>query len=362
MALRDLKAVPYLPLVDVRPAELLALEELPAKDKDLLLPMFKLRPWVGTESIEHSINRLVRAYGTRPSFLELGEPEYVDPDKVRQVHRDIGKLRDAENGFQNWVGFFQREDCQHFMPVVQWGNPEQFLPQAEALLALGRGLAVRIDAMGIDVKQFVTIAAKSLAQGQDVVFVLDYAKQSAARLVEKDKVRDQVQSLLDGCPDAQAIAMSASSFPDGFTDITRQEIVERRLFNSIRDEYGKKLIYSDRGSARAEALSGGGGLPAPRVDFAKPDEWVFFRQEKEPPTPPALAYQRQAKLLMDSADWDAGLKLWGCQMIEKTAIGDDTGIFSAARCTAARINIHLHQQLHYGDAAGLYDTDEEWTD
>ena len=362
MALRDLTAVPYLPLIDVRPAELLALDELPEKDKNLLLPMFKLRPWVGTESIEHSINRLVRSYGNRPSFLELGEPEFVDPEKVRQVHRDIGKLRESDNGYRNWLDFFGREDCQHFIPVVQWGEQGQFLAQAETLSALNRGLGIRIDAARIDAKQFAAFAARSVAHGRDVVFVLDYAKQSAGHLVEKETVRSQVQGILDSCPDTAAVALSASSFPDGFTAITKQDILERKLFNSLRDDFDGKLIYSDRGSARAEALSGGGGLPAPRIDFAKPDEWVFYRQEKDPPMSTALAYQRQAKLLMESADWDPKLKLWGCQMIEKTAMGDDTGIFSANRCTAARINIHVHQQLHYGNEAGLYDTDEEWTD
>lgn len=362
MPLRDFTTVPYLPLIDVRPAELLALDELPEKDKDLVLPLFKLRPWVGTESIEHVTTRLVRSYGTRPCFLEMGEPEFVDPEKARQVHIDLGKLRLSESGYQNWVSFFQREECRHFIPVLQLADRAEFLSQVQALGALGRGLGIRIDANRIDAGQFARFAANATDSGRDVVFVLDYSKQGSGYLSQKQAIKLQVQSILDECQNTAAIAISASSFPDGFTSITKQEIFERTLFNRLREDFQGKIVFSDRGSARAEALSGGGGLPAPRVDFAKADEWVFYRQDKDSAMSPMLSYQRQAKLLMESTDWDPKLKLWGCQMIEKTAIADETGIFSANRCTAARINIHLHQQLHYGNPSTLYDTDEEWTD
>jgi hypothetical protein len=75
-----------------------------------------------------------------------------------------------------------------------------------------------------------------------------------------------------------------------------------------------------------------------------------------------MGYQLQASALIASRHWDSRLRLWGCQMIEKTAFGDESGITSPNRATAARINIHLHQQLWFGDAEALYDTDEEWKD
>ena len=197
-----------------------------------------------------------------------------------------------------------------------------------------------------------------------MVFVLDFFKQGSGFARHKEAVKAQVSAVLAACTNAPVIAISASSFPDGFTSITRQDIFERALFNKVHSDVGGRVVYSDRGGARAESLSGGGGLPAPRIDFAKSDEWVFFREDKESTKShtSAVSYQRQAKRLMDSPDWDPNLKLWGCQMIEKTAMGDDSGILSASRCTAARINIHLHQQLHYGNPEALYDTDEEWTE
>ena len=366
MALRDLSAIPYLPLVDVRPAELMALAELPEKDKDLLLPVFKLRPWVSAERIDSALHRLAQVYGNRASFLELGPHEAFDPLKARVVHSELADLRLPGGGYQNWVDFFSREECKRFIPILQLTDQFQFSAQVDALYGLGRGLGIRVDAseIGVEPEQFAKLISEQTDSGRDVLFILDYGKQTGRFAQLKDTVKRQAVAILEACTNVPTVALSASSFPDGFTSIDSQDIFERDVFNRLHNELGARITYSDRGSARAEAISGGGGSPTPRVDYALADKWVFFREDSAIAKTQAslISFQHQAKLLMESDFWDSKLKLWGCQMIEKTAIGDVAGIFSANRCTAARINIHLHQQLHYGDKSGLYDTDEDWTE
>lgn len=352
----------YLPLLDIRPAEIVALEELPNKDKDALLPVFRLRPWVAANKLGNAIQRLKSAYGERSCFLELGEPEPVAPEKYRRVHQQLDELRSPEDGYKNWVDFFRKEGCENFNPVLQvLGDPTQVAAQAKSLLELDRGLLIHIDANRINVEEFARFISKNVSGGAGIYFVLDFFKQSHDFLHKAVGIQALIKQITDILPEMSAIAVSASSFPDGFTSITQQDIYERKLFNKLSKPNECKLLYSDRGSARAERQTGGGGLPAPRIDFARANEWVFFRQDT-PVNKPALGYQRQASELMQSPFWDHKLKLWGCQMIEKTAAGDDTGITSANRSTAARINIHLHQQLWYGNSQSLYDTDEEWED
>ncbi len=146
-----------------------------------------------------------------------------------------------------------------------------------------------------------------------------------------------------------------------FTDRTEQEIYERRFFNEVREQLpGSNLIYSDRGSARAERQNGGGGAPAPRVDLATVGQWGFFREidvgDRD------QAYFDAATRAINSPYWDEDLHVWGTQMVQRTAAGDETAIVSPARSTAARINIHLQQQLFYDDPNSKYDTDEDWSD
>ena len=59
-----------------------------------------------------------------------------------------------------------------------------------------------------------------------------------------------------------------------------QDIYERQLFNGVRHSVGgDQLVYSDRGSARAERQTGGGGPVYPRIDYSLPENWQFYRSE-----------------------------------------------------------------------------------
>ena len=70
----------------------------------------------------------------------------------------------------------------------------------------------------------------------------------------------------------------------------------------------------------------------------------------------------QAEKLLDNEPpiFDALLRVWGTQMIERTANGDPTAIKTPARSTAVRINLHLQRQTFFNDPIGLYDTEDDW--
>jgi hypothetical protein len=86
----------------------------------------------------------------------------------------------------------------------------------------------------------------------------------------------------------------------------------------------------------------------------------FFRASDA--TNRRASYEAQAQRLVDASCWDAQLRIWGTQMIERTALGDAAAIVSQAKAAAARINIHLHLQTFHDDPGAIHDTDEEWTD
>lgn len=356
----DFLGLRYLPVLEVRPAELLALQELPNKDKDALCPLFRLRPWVSSNKLQSSIDKLISSFGDRRCFLEVADEEVVEAGKRRAVHDELDELRRPENGYLNWYEFLSDKSKKNFIPSVQALSYEQFAPQVDLLYSLGRGLLLRIESPH---EAVASAAAKVLgsktAGGVGVFVLLDYAKQGSSFLQREAEIKRVLHAVLEYCPNA-CVSFSASSFPNGFVSLSKQDIFERLLFEKLKGSIGSKFVYSDRGSARAEKQLGGGGLPAPRIDFAGEREWVFFRQDGAMPSS-FLGYQSQARLLMKSSLWDKKLKLWACQMIERTANGDSKGgISSPNRSTAVRINMHLHRQLHFGNQSGFYDTDEEW--
>jgi len=344
-------------MLSVRPAEMLALRELPERDKDFMLPFFQLRPWVGANKLKNALDKLSEAYGNRPHFISLAEPEAIKTR--RDVHTELDTLRSSENGFSAWCDFVSEN--KNLIPSLQLTDVGQFDRQAERMQSLGRGIIIHIERPAFQfLSAIVSRTAAYTNLGENVVFILDFGRQNKTFLLHQAETTGFIRSTLDIAPNAR-VALSASSFPDGFKSIFSQSIYEREVFEVARSSFGNSVIYSDRGSARAERQTGGGGSPAPRIDFASRKEWYFFRSDSE--NSRAGAYQDQAIALMkDETVWDPALHVWGTQMIERTALGDEGAIISPARATAARINIHLHQQTFYSDPAGIYDTDEEWTD
>lgn len=349
----------YLPVIDLRPAEMLALEQLPRKDKEMMLPLFQLRPWVASKNLELSIARLQSAFGNSRAFLKIADS--IPVMSRREVHGELDRLRSHENGYANWVRFFEQESNLHFVPCIQLESPEGVEVQTGRLLGLGRGALVHIVRNALPyVDAILSVIRRASRSGRGLVVLLDYEKETGAIVSQVGPVAALLSKVKNLLPEAE-VSFSASSFPDSFVEISTQPIYERLAYQEILKRLDFPIIFSDRGGARAEKQQGGGGQPAPRIDFARSVDWHFFRDVDEA-ADREVAYTRQARRLMSSSIWDPRLKLWGTQMIERTALGDSHGITSPNRCTAVRVNIHLHQQVWYGDASELYDTDEDWTE
>ena len=141
--------------------------------------------------------------------------------------------------------------------------------------------------------------------------------------------------------------------------MTKAKILERGFHRSVSSRLPElTLFYSDRGSARAKRIGGGGGQPAPRIDYPDLNDWYFFRFDE------VGGYKKAADALKAVKGlWNSAMRIWGTQMIERTALNDPYAITSPARATAVRINLHMHRQIFYanpGDAIKL--TDDEWVD
>ncbi len=86
------------------------------------------------------------------------------------------------------------------------------------------------------------------------------------------------------------------------------------------------------------------------------DNWKFHRSDDTG----FSGYVEQATALIATGDWNSNLRVWGTQMIERTARGDHSAIDTPAKSTAARINLHLQLQTFYGHADEAEDTEEDW--
>ncbi|AWC93609.1 TPA: beta family protein [Morganella morganii subsp. morganii] len=363
----------YIPILSLKPAEMAALEELPYKDKNLILPLISLKKWANSKSLIKSVERIKKAFGDNywiadldKEFFELAK-ERMDSDDS-PVYHEFVSLSDPTDGYLNWTSFISKYD--NIIPTIQIGDIDNFELQLNSLLKTNKPLVIRFEFFGkntITTSTFREVIKKisKVSFNNGLLIILDYGDVNRLNLIEYYKYSNMIKQLYSLLGNVY-FCISGTSFPYHFAGSYRGEIpiYERLIYNKIiGDCEGIKLIYSDRGSTRALKNEGGGGTPPPRIDYPLKNDWRFIRKELDSNLYDKEQLYQNAAIEMIKMDyWDNSLRLWGVQMIEKTSIGDPYGITSASRATAVRINIHIYQQLHYMDKLNLIDTEEDWVD
>ncbi|HBC3407657.1 TPA: protein beta [Vibrio parahaemolyticus] len=371
------KAYNYLPILALSTAEMSALEQLPDKDKDLLLPIFPLKGWVGSKTLDKTISRIEMSIGLRPwiadidsDFVFKNKKYLADPEGQRPVFKEVHKLLDPTNGYENWVQYVAKLD-DSVVPTLQTHNLEQLGQQIHSLSVLNRGLVVRLKIKQDGTDKINTIIRTLIANKiENLLILLDFEDIKRSDVLQSEQYGMLVSRLSNLLPNA-IFSTSASSFPSSFSGSYRGElpIYERQLHTAVcKLCEGVRVIYSDRGSARANKTNGGGGLPPARIDYPLKDDWRYVRKEFQDSSNVTelekhTLYKEAATEIVKSNYWNPNLRVWGVQMIEKTVeLRDKYCITSANRATAVRINIHLYQQLHYLCDFDALDTEEDWED
>lgn len=347
----DFNAFRYVPIIGVRPSEMQALEELPPHAKTGILPFVVLQPWTTAKEFPSTLARVAASTMGKPIIVDITD-EIFDGAR-RPVHDVFDELRNPKDGYAAWRSFVEENEA--FTPVIQLADPKSIAPQVHVFKAMGRGVVVRLHEQIFGLAGNIAQLFKSYRYNSDVYFILDFQRQDRHILNKALIAINTCKAIRDQLPDC-FISVSASTFPVSFTDIVEQEIFERNFYALVADQIGyDRHIYCDRASVRAEKQNGGGGSPAPRVDYALSAKWKFFREADEEDRDDA--YQIAADRATKCPEW-IDLGIWGTEMIKRTAAGEENAIYSPKMSTSARINIHMYMQAGVSEPAA----EIEWTD
>ena len=358
----------YIPLLNLRLSEMTAYQELPDADKDELLPLISLRPWMSARTLDKAVDRVVKAIGKREWIADIDiETLFSDKNegKDKEVLTKLKACCKSENGYANWYELI--ESLERAVPVLRLEDLGTIDAQMLHIERIGRGFVVRVNVDATSSFMYDhLINSLSKHNCEKGLLIIDRGDLPRGMLSSTtiSEVVKLLQIALDRLPRIK-LCLSSTSFPYDFKDIAdgEQTIYERQLYIKVKERLNAGLIYSDWGSAREKSLSGGAGLPPPRIDYPLRDEWKFKRRTLESNDDKEDVYFSIAKEFVSERYWQPNVRIWGTQMIEKTANEDPYGISNAGKATAVRINIHLHTQLHYAvDDLNSVDTDEEWED
>jgi hypothetical protein len=353
----------YFPILNVKPAEIGALEHLPGTDKDRLLPIIGLKKWYNSSSLDNSIDKIHRCFGQRRIALDLGLI-----GKGTGADEELTALRDSADGYSNWVSFLG--DHAQFTPTVQLEDPrpEILRRQIRELLRLDRGIVFRLRRTAQWGDALIQTISQMNLDGAEALIVLDIGQiqvntDLTALAVAAGAIAER--SLAACATATNTICVAGSSFPSEFASINRQtariDIRERRLQGILNQDAERRNLryrfaYGDYGSVfagdRGFAQSGN----ALRVDYPARLRWVYHRSEL------ANAATVAAQGIMNEPEWDDGLAIWGTTEIRRAADGDVAGLEYQRNWTAVRIHLHLHRQLNFEDGAQFLGTDEPWQD
>ncbi|MGL4590091.1 MAG: beta family protein [Mycoplasmatales bacterium] len=373
----------YIPILSISSSEIKALSELPEKDKDLILPYFPLKGWMGSNKLENTIKKINEIYKDRAWIADIDyefirnssviKKLLVDGKYPREVYDQVLNLSQPNNGYANWIEYCS--SLKNVIPTIQLDDiselEAQCLHYSEPKMS-EKPVALRIrlnNYKNTEIENILKVVSSTLVN--PLYILIDLGQINHAYINNVSLILKFVKYFINATSNKKncTYSLSATSFPSSFSGMSEGEssVYERILFDKISNSIETNLIYSDYGSVSLNKATGASRIPPPRIDYPRKLEWKHVRKDFEDVKTATKEekhkiYTSLAKKIIEKEYWDPNLLVWGTQQIQKTAIGDSFGITDAQKATATRINIHLFQQLHYSEDIENIDTDDDWVD
>ena len=333
-----------------------ALEELPEHEKDLILPTIFLRPWANSTELLKSIERIEKAFGNRPFFIDT-DRYYTAGNIDRPAVSDFLSFRDPQN-YINWFEFVK--DLPNAIPTLRLDEAvsKSLGHQIELCEKMDRPFLFRVDRnAGHNIASAIT-AAQNI-EHSNYLFSVDAGWDND--LLNHQLWSSQIVGKIGLLRPEISVIITGSSFPSDFGHVepyATLTIRERQLYNEVlRNNNTVNCLYGDWASVRPPSNKQIPMTPVPRLDLALENNWAFFRYRNDDG-----GYMHAAEKCIESDYWDDSLNIWGTYLIRATAEGDANEITYPGLATAARINMHLHSQVNFENPQGYIDTEDDFID
>lgn len=351
----------YVPTLAIRASEMNGLEFLPQAAKDRILPCFLLAPWVNSNSLDKSIERIRRAFRNRKYYLDIDRDyEIRNPGSPAQI--ELLALRNNSNGYENWIEFVKLYE--EILPCIQIRNADErgIRKQISEFQSMGRSYCFRFQYGFYDYNLELVISEINRLGTADFEIILEGGWTEDV-LSLSSWFGGLIQNSLSTINPDIPIVISCTSMPKGFTEyvgLERVDFSNRELVNQIRRTTNRpRIIYGDWASTRPREPRKIASRPHDRIDFPIDNSWIIARNRDE-----EWDFKRAAKEIISSGDfWSGNLNIWGEEMIQKTAIDATLGINTPQKNVASRVNIHLYRQAFFGSEVSYLEfAEEDWED
>ncbi len=353
----------YFPHLFLRPAEMTALEQLPASFKDFIYPTIFLRPWVNSLDLEKSITRIVKAFPNRNYFIEL---DRYERRKDTPASKQFQALCDPTSGYKSLRDFSERH-ANMFLNIngmnIQSNDIkaiEKWATKCNKRVVVSFWLVDTID-MG----KFYDVASID----NPLFSVSINAGWSTDILSKELKITSLIQGLrLIGLQPNKKIILIASSFPEKFDTLADYKkengfkmvtpIKEYLLFKRVKTKFNDiDLVYGDWCSSREPKEKSGGTLTT-RIDYCNGAYWYSRRSFENR----NRTYSDLAMEALSDIEFQNMPESWGKYTISNIPLIDSSSNYSMSKNAACRINMHLVAQIQQASATPEPPNTEEYPD
>jgi hypothetical protein len=353
----------YLVTLCVRLAELKGLKELPGSTKDNLTPLVLLAPWLMTSPLSRALEKFEEAYPSRPYFIDVDT--YYEPSDSNTEAKDTWRLlahppADIETWSTLLADYPNANPCllmagqtiETVREQIAWAreNDRIFCLRFNLASDHGSGIPAWMPEL---IQQLAEEGANDFAVVLEFGWVTDALSVAALAI-------GYTNSFFSTLPPEVPIAVSCTSFPRDFTSFDGTDdypFSNRALIAQVSQNTNHpRIIYGDWGTTRPRSYRRA-NQPRNRIDYPTDNSWLFAREGNG-----QISFLDAAQRIMNDAQWAGNLGVWGEQMIEGAAAGQNFAIDTMPQMYAARINIHLHRQAFFGHLPPPGSLDEEWND
>lgn len=342
----------YAPVLHARNVEIKALLELPDATKDLIFPLIVGRPWPNAKHLGMTWRKIQAALGSRRFALDL-DPFKRHSGSTSPAAAEFDRLFDPAEGFRAY--FEEVASIDSAIPTLQIHPEVGLADQLVRARELDRGLVLRLQ-HGVT-HDPVTLVRDVMRNFEDLAIFIDL--RWSPDLLSRELWASSILEAVAQEESERELVVAGSSFPDSFRSLERDERTaeERLVFdNLVRRHNSVALTYGDWGSTRLPKEPVPMGSIPPRIDLPNRREWICFRRNEQE------TFQEIAARAVKDRAWPSDLQIWGTYQIAATAEGVPDSIKGQTKAAAARVNIHLHQQAHFGSSGNFSDRDEPFSD
>lgn len=339
----------YLPTLLLRQQELKGVSKLTSAEKDLLFPLFRIRPWPGKQPLVRSMEKIIESLGERPFACDLDE--YYESESADRAAVDEFRALKADETTESWYSFVQ--PIERAIPTIR------LAPDAGDIVRIvnrtwiaERGFGIVLSTKNEAHHSKLEPVLRSIPHNN--FFVVVDAGWSKDPLLQAAWATRLALRVFEISPLA-ALFVSSSSFPSAFGEMGLDgkpgevRMVEYALHGEVARQVSlrfneSKVGYADWATTRPPSTGGGAGW-VPRIDVPQRELISVYRDRAGESETNAIVCKRLAQKAIRGPGWPTPPPSWGHYTVDLTASGAESGIYSAAMNTASRINMHIHRVL-----------------